>query len=58
MICVDQVAGLDEDNSRVMVAMALGGDIVTVSQNCVRLVSKQEYDKCHKYLSQSPLRLL
>ena len=46
-----QVLGIDEDNARVMVSLALGASTTTVSQYAVKLVTKTEYDKFSKYLS-------
>ena len=44
--------GLDEDNARVMVKLTLGGgQVVTLTQYAITVVSKQDYDKHSKYLS-------
>jgi len=47
-----QVIGIDEDNARVMVSLAVGSSTTTVSQYAIKLVSKVEYDKFSKYLSE------
>ncbi|XP_043936125.1 G-patch domain and KOW motifs-containing protein [Protopterus annectens] len=46
-----KVEGVDPDNARVMVKLAVGGKIVTVSQHGLRLVNKKEYEKYGKDLS-------
>ncbi|KAG2456138.1 GPKOW protein, partial [Polypterus senegalus] len=46
-----KVEGIDPDNARVMTKLAIGGKKVTVSQHCLRLVSRKEYDKYSKDLS-------
>ena len=47
-----QVDGLDEDNARVMVKMALGGgSILSVSENIVRVVTKSEYKEYAKVVN-------
>ncbi|XP_056393633.1 G-patch domain and KOW motifs-containing protein isoform X2 [Hyla sarda] len=46
-----KVEGLDADNCRAMVKLAIGGKIVTVSQFALRLVSSAEYNKYAKDLS-------
>ena len=46
-----QVQGLDEDNSRVILKMAVSGDTITISQFAIQLVNKKDYDKYSKYLS-------
>lgn len=40
-----QVEGLDPDNVRAMVRLAVGSRMVTVSEYCLRPVSQQEFDK-------------
>ena len=47
-----QVEGLDEDNAQVMVKLTLSRNMATASQYVVKLVSKKEYDKYSKYLSE------
>jgi len=49
--CAWQVLGIDEDNARVMVSLAVGGSAATVSQYAIKLVTKAEFDKFSKYLS-------
>ena len=49
--CGRQVLGIDEDNARVMVSLAVGSSTTTVSQYAVKLVTKTEFDKFSKYLS-------
>ncbi|KAL4622594.1 G patch domain and KOW motifs-containing protein [Arapaima gigas] len=46
-----KIEGVDPDNARVMVKLAVGGKTVTVSQYAVRLVSHKEYEKNAKDLS-------
>lgn len=48
-----QIEGVDPDNARVMVKLAIGGKTVTVSQYAVKLVGSKEYDKYSKDLSES-----
>lgn len=45
------VEGIDEDNARVVVQLALSGQTVTVMQFCVRVVDAKEYEKYSKYLN-------
>ncbi|XP_054327615.1 G-patch domain and KOW motifs-containing protein isoform X2 [Pongo pygmaeus] len=40
-----KVEGLDPDNVRAMVRLAVGNRVVTVSEYCLRHVSQQEFDK-------------
>lgn len=47
-----QVEGLDEDNAQVMVKLTLSRYMATASQYVVKLVSKKEYDRYSKYLSE------
>ena len=46
-----QIEGVDPDNARVMVKLAIGSKTVTVSQYAVKLVGRKEYDKYSKDLS-------
>ncbi|XP_053147253.1 G-patch domain and KOW motifs-containing protein [Hemicordylus capensis] len=46
-----KIEGVDADNARIMVKLAIGGQIVTVSQHGVRPVTQKEYDKLAKDLS-------
>ncbi|KAM3909908.1 G-patch domain and KOW motifs-containing protein-like [Leptodactylus fuscus] len=46
-----KVEGLDADNCRAMVKLAIGGKVVTVSQFAIRLVNSAEYNKYAKDLS-------
>ncbi|XP_061470264.1 G-patch domain and KOW motifs-containing protein [Rhineura floridana] len=46
-----KIEGIDGDNARVMVKLAIGGKTVTVSQHGVRPVTQKEYDKLAKDLS-------
>ncbi|KAM8754294.1 G-patch domain and KOW motifs-containing protein [Acanthopagrus schlegelii] len=46
-----KIEGVDPDNARVMVKLAIGGKTVTVSQYAVKLIGRQEYDKYSKDLS-------
>nr|XP_006013551.2 PREDICTED: G patch domain and KOW motifs-containing protein-like [Latimeria chalumnae] len=45
-----KIEGVDPDNARVMVKLAIGGKIVTISQYTLRLVEKKEYEKYSKDL--------
>ncbi|XP_029786645.1 G-patch domain and KOW motifs-containing protein [Suricata suricatta] len=47
-----KVEGLDPDNVRAMVRLAMGSRMVTVSEYCLRPVSQQEFDKNSSDLSQ------
>lgn len=47
-----QIEGVDADNARVMVKLAIGSKTVTVSQYVVKLVGRKEYDKYSKDLSE------
>lgn len=47
-----KVEGLDPDNVRAMVRLAVGGRMVTVSEYCLRPVSQQEFDRNSLDLSQ------
>lgn len=44
------IAGVDEDNARIVITLAIGGDIVTVSQFSIKLISTQEFNKISKYI--------
>ncbi|KAM9324910.1 G-patch domain and KOW motifs-containing protein [Gastrophryne carolinensis] len=46
-----KVEGIDADNCRAMVKLAIGGKVVTVSQFALKLVSSAEYTKYAKDLS-------
>uniref|UniRef100_A0A6J0TXL2 G-patch domain and KOW motifs-containing protein n=1 Tax=Pogona vitticeps TaxID=103695 RepID=A0A6J0TXL2_9SAUR len=46
-----KIEGVDGDNARIMVKLAIGGKTVTVSQHGVRPVTQKEYDKLAKDLS-------
>ncbi|XP_053329204.1 G-patch domain and KOW motifs-containing protein [Spea bombifrons] len=46
-----KVEGIDPDNARAMVKLAIGGNVVTVSQFALRLVSSSEYKTYAKDLS-------
>lgn len=47
-----QIEGLDADNARVVVKLAIGGKTVTVSQYGLKLVARKEYEKYSKDLSE------
>ncbi|XP_077609092.1 G-patch domain and KOW motifs-containing protein isoform X1 [Crocuta crocuta] len=47
-----KVEGLDPDNVRAMVRLAVGSRMVTVSEYCLRPVSQQEFDKNSSDLGQ------
>ena len=40
-----QVEGLDGDNARAVVRLAVSNDVLTISQHAVQLVSKKEFVK-------------
>ncbi|XP_029361715.1 G-patch domain and KOW motifs-containing protein [Echeneis naucrates] len=46
-----KIEGVDPDNARVMVKLAIGSKTVTISQYAVKLVGRKEYDKYSKDLS-------
>lgn len=46
-----QIEGVDPDNARVMVKLAIGSKTVTISQYAVKLVFRKEYEKYSKDLS-------
>ncbi|XP_026867990.2 G-patch domain and KOW motifs-containing protein [Electrophorus electricus] len=46
-----KIEGVDADNARVVVKLAIGGKAVTISQHAVRLIPQKEYDKYSKDLS-------
>ncbi|XP_070695664.1 G-patch domain and KOW motifs-containing protein [Pempheris klunzingeri] len=46
-----KIEGVDPDNARVMVKLAIGSKTVTVSQYAIKLVGRKEYDKYSKDLS-------
>lgn len=48
---VFQIEGVDPDNARVMVKLAIGSKTVTISQYAVKLVFRKEYEKYSKDLS-------
>lgn len=46
-----KIEGVDADNARLMVKLAIGGKTVTVSQYTVKLVPRKEYDRNSRDLS-------
>uniref|UniRef100_A0AAQ5Y1D5 G-patch domain and KOW motifs-containing protein n=1 Tax=Amphiprion ocellaris TaxID=80972 RepID=A0AAQ5Y1D5_AMPOC len=46
-----KIEGVDADNARVMVKLAIGGKTATISQHAIKLVGRKEYDKYSKDLS-------
>ncbi len=46
-----QIQGLDEENARAVVKLTLGGDVISLNQGALKLVSEKEYSKYSKYLS-------
>ncbi|XP_032377356.1 G-patch domain and KOW motifs-containing protein isoform X1 [Etheostoma spectabile] len=46
-----KIEGLDADNARVVVKLAIGGRSATISQYAIKLVGRQEYEKNSKDLS-------
>lgn len=47
-----QIEGVDADNARVVVKLAIGGRSATISQYAIKLVGRKEYDKNGKDLSE------
>ncbi|KAH9523547.1 hypothetical protein Btru_040316 [Bulinus truncatus] len=47
------VEGLDEDNARVMVKLALTGKTINIMQSYISVVGKKEFDKYSKYLNKA-----
>lgn len=50
-VFASQVEGLDDDNGRVIVKLALGGSAATVNESFISLVTKKEYARDGKLLS-------
>uniref|UniRef100_A0A3Q2WNA4 G-patch domain and KOW motifs-containing protein n=2 Tax=Haplochromis burtoni TaxID=8153 RepID=A0A3Q2WNA4_HAPBU len=46
-----KIEGVDPDNARVMVKLAIGSKVVTISQYAIKLVERKEYEKYSKDLS-------
>ncbi|XP_028309784.1 G-patch domain and KOW motifs-containing protein [Gouania willdenowi] len=46
-----KIEGLDADNARVLVKLAIGGKTVTISEYAIKLVGRKEYEKNCKDLS-------
>ncbi|KAK2851745.1 hypothetical protein Q5P01_008021 [Channa striata] len=46
-----KIEGIDPDNARVVVKLAIGGKTVTVSQYAIKLVGRKEFEKNSKDLS-------
>ncbi|XP_076022202.1 G-patch domain and KOW motifs-containing protein [Genypterus blacodes] len=46
-----KVEGIDADNARVLVKLAIGSKTVTISQYAIKLVERKEYDRYSKDLS-------
>ena len=46
-----QIEGVDPDNARVVVKLAIGSKTVTISQYGLKLVDRKEYEKYSKDLS-------
>ncbi|NP_001007208.1 G-patch domain and KOW motifs-containing protein [Danio rerio] len=46
-----KIEGVDPDNGRVVVKLAIGGKTVTIIQHSIKLVTRKEYDKYSKDLS-------
>ncbi|XP_014678720.1 PREDICTED: G patch domain and KOW motifs-containing protein-like [Priapulus caudatus] len=45
------VEGVDEDNARFVVRLALGSQVITISQFQVKVVGQKDYDKYSKYIN-------
>jgi len=52
-----QIQSFDEDNARVVVKLAVGGKMVTISQYSIELVSTKEFDAESKYISEFILKI-
>lgn len=46
-----QVDGLDEESARVFVRLAVGGQVVSVSENVIRVVGKKEFREYGKMIN-------
>ncbi|KAG7519162.1 G-patch domain and KOW motifs-containing [Solea senegalensis] len=46
-----KIEGLDPDNARAMVKLAIGGQTITISQHTIKLIERKEYEKYSKDLS-------
>jgi hypothetical protein len=49
------VEGLDEETARVVVRLALGGQVVSLSENVIRVVSKKEFKEFGKMLNKGSI---
>ena len=47
-----QIEGVDEDNARLVIKLALSGQAATLSQSSVKIVDKDEYRKFSRDLSE------
>lgn len=47
-----QIEGVDPDNARVVVKLAIGGKTVTITQYAIKLVGHKEYEKYSRDLSE------
>ena len=47
-----QIEGVDPDNARVVIKLAIGGQTVTISQYGIKLVDRKEYERNSKDLSE------
>ncbi len=52
-LSLTQIEGVDPDNARVVVKLAIGSKTVTIIQHSLKLVTRKEYDKYSKDLSKS-----
>ncbi|XP_051165035.1 G-patch domain and KOW motifs-containing protein isoform X2 [Leptopilina boulardi] len=46
-----QIEGLDDDGGRLMIKLALGGNIISINESLVHPVTKNEFDKYSKVLT-------
>ena len=47
-----QIEGLDDDAGRLIIKLAIGGSVISVNESMVHPVSRNEYDKNAKVLSE------
>lgn len=52
-----QIEGTDEDNSRLVIKLAINGQVITLSQFNAQAVSKSEYKKYAKDLGKLYLQV-
>ena len=47
-----QIEGVDPENARAVVKLAIGGKTATISQHALKLIERKDYDKYSKDLSE------